>query len=75
MSIRAGGPAANSADRARAPLHQVLGQAAGWVWLWVSDVEPGSAHDMTAARRQAFPALYAADATLTAGITTRVSAG
>jgi hypothetical protein len=28
--------------------------------LWVSDAEPGSVHDITAARRHAFPALYAA---------------
>ena len=28
--------------------------------LWVSDVEPGSVHDITAARRHALPALYSA---------------
>lgn len=30
--------------------------------LWVSDVEPGSVHDLTAARRHALPALYKAAA-------------
>ena len=30
--------------------------------LWVSDVEPGSVHDLTAAREHALPALYAAAA-------------
>ncbi len=30
--------------------------------LWVSDTEPGSVHDLTAARRHAFGALYAAAA-------------
>jgi hypothetical protein len=30
--------------------------------LWVSDVEPGSVHDLTAARRHALPALYHAAA-------------
>ena len=30
--------------------------------LWVSDVEPGSVHDITAARRHALPALYRAAA-------------
>jgi hypothetical protein len=30
--------------------------------LWVSDVEPGSTHDLTAARAHALPALYAAAA-------------
>ena len=30
--------------------------------LWVSDVEPGSAHDITAARHHALPALYRAAA-------------
>ena len=30
--------------------------------LWVSDVEPGSVHDLTAARVHAFPALYPAAA-------------
>jgi DDE superfamily endonuclease len=31
--------------------------------LWVSDVEPGSVHDLTAARAHAFPALHPAAAT------------
>jgi hypothetical protein len=31
--------------------------------LWVSDVEPGSVHDITAARIHALPALYRAAAT------------
>jgi hypothetical protein len=31
--------------------------------LWVSDAEPGSAHDITAARIHALPALYRAAAT------------
>jgi hypothetical protein len=31
--------------------------------LWVSDVEPGSLHDITAARIHALPALYQAAAT------------
>jgi DDE superfamily endonuclease len=31
--------------------------------LWVSEVEPGSVHDITAARRHALPALYHAAAT------------
>jgi DDE superfamily endonuclease len=30
--------------------------------LWVSDVEPGSVHDLTAARHHALPALYHAAA-------------
>ena len=32
--------------------------------LWVSDAEPGSVHDLTAARRHALPALYSAAADL-----------
>jgi DDE superfamily endonuclease len=31
--------------------------------LWVSDAEPGSVHDITAARAYALPALYKAAAT------------
>jgi hypothetical protein len=31
--------------------------------LWVSEVEPGSVHDLTAARIHALPALYRAAAT------------
>jgi hypothetical protein len=34
--------------------------------LWVSDVEPGSVHDITAARAHALPALYPAAAGLPA---------
>jgi hypothetical protein len=36
--------------------------APGGFPLWVSDVEPGSVHDLTAARAHAFPALYRAPA-------------
>jgi hypothetical protein len=36
--------------------------APGGFPLWVSDVEPGSVHDLTAARAHAFPALYRAAA-------------
>jgi hypothetical protein len=32
--------------------------------IWVSDVEPGSEHDISCARRNALPALYAAASTL-----------
>jgi hypothetical protein len=32
--------------------------------LWISDVEPGSVHDITAARAHALPALYRAAADL-----------
>ena len=34
--------------------------APGGFPLWVSEVEPGSVHDLTAARAHAFPALYPA---------------
>jgi hypothetical protein len=37
--------------------------APGGLPLWVSDVEPGSVHDITAARIHALPALYRAAAT------------
>jgi DDE superfamily endonuclease len=37
--------------------------APGGFPLWVSDVEPGSVHDLTAARAHALPALYHAAAT------------
>jgi hypothetical protein len=37
--------------------------APGGFPLWVSDVEPGSVHDLTAARIHALPALYHAAAT------------
>ena len=37
--------------------------AAGGFPLWVSEVEPGSVHDITAARAHALPALYHAAAT------------
>jgi DDE superfamily endonuclease len=37
--------------------------APGGFPLWVSDVEPGSVHDITAARAHALPALYHAAAT------------
>ena len=40
--------------------------------LWVSDVEPGSVHDVTAARAHAFPALYPA---ATAGLPTLADPG
>jgi hypothetical protein len=40
--------------------------------LWVSDVEPGSVHDITAARAHALPALYAAAA---AGLPTLADPG
>lgn len=40
--------------------------------LWVSDVEPGSTHDLTAARHHALPALYPAAA---AGLPTLADAG
>jgi hypothetical protein len=40
--------------------------------LWVSDVEPGSVHDLTAARVHAFPALYPAAA---AGLPTLADPG
>jgi hypothetical protein len=36
--------------------------APGGFPLWVSDVEPGSVHDLIAARTHAFPALYPAAA-------------
>ena len=36
--------------------------APGGFPLWVSDAEPGSVHDITAARRNALPALYQAAA-------------
>ena len=38
--------------------------APGGFPLWVSDVEPGSVHDLTAARIHALPALYRAAADL-----------
>lgn len=38
---------------------QVIASPAGWP-LWTSPVEPGSTHDLTCARRHAFPALYPA---------------
>jgi hypothetical protein len=41
-------------------VHAVL--APGGFPLWVSEVEPGSVHDLTAARTHAFPALYPAAA-------------
>ena len=37
--------------------------ATGGFPLWISPVEPGSVHDLTAARRHALPALYPAAAT------------
>ena len=37
--------------------------APGGFPLWVSDAEPGSVHDLTAARAHALPALYHAAAT------------
>ena len=40
--------------------------------LWVSEVEPGSVHDLTAARANAFPALYPAAA---AGLPTLADPG
>jgi hypothetical protein len=40
--------------------------------LWVSQVEPGSVHDLTAARAHAFPALYPAAA---AGLPTLADPG
>jgi hypothetical protein len=40
---------------------QVLADPTGWP-AWVSDVEPGSTHDITAARIHALPALYPAAA-------------
>jgi hypothetical protein len=40
---------------------QVLTDPTGYP-VWVSDVEPGSTHDITAARAHAFPALYPAAA-------------
>ena len=40
--------------------------------LWVSEVEPGSVHDLTAARAHAFPALYLAAA---AGLPTLADPG
>ena len=46
--------------------------APGGFPLWVSDVEPGSVHDITAARTHALPALYAAVA---AGLAARADAG
>lgn len=36
--------------------------APGGFPLWISDVEPGSVHDLTAARARALPALYRAAA-------------
>jgi hypothetical protein len=44
-----------------APNIQVLTDPTGYP-VWVSDVEPGSTHDLTAARAHAFPALYPAAA-------------
>jgi DDE superfamily endonuclease len=46
--------------------------APGGFPLWVSDVEPGSVHDLTAARARAFPALYPAAA---AGLPTLADPG
>ena len=46
--------------------------APGGLPLWVSDAEPGSVHDITAARTHALPALYAAAA---AGLTILADAG
>jgi DDE superfamily endonuclease len=46
--------------------------APGGFPLWVSDVEPGSVHDLTAARAHAFPALYPAAA---AGLPTLADPG
>jgi hypothetical protein len=40
---------------------QVLTDPTGYP-VWVSDVEPGSTHDITAARTHALPALYPAAA-------------
>lgn len=41
---------------------QVVCDPTGWP-VWVSDVEPGSTHDITAARTHALPALYPAATT------------
>jgi hypothetical protein len=46
--------------------------APGGFPLWVSDAEPGSVHDLTAARTHAFPALYPAAA---AGLPALADAG
>jgi hypothetical protein len=46
--------------------------APGGFPLWVSDAEPGSVHDITAARRNALPALYQAAA---AGLVTLADPG
>jgi hypothetical protein len=46
--------------------------APGGFPLWVSDAEPGSVHDLTAARAHAFPALYPAAA---AGLPTLADPG
>ena len=50
---------------------QVLADPAGWP-VWVSDVEPGSTHDITAARLHALPALYP---TAAAGLPTLTDKG
>jgi DDE superfamily endonuclease len=50
---------------------QVLTDPDGWP-VWVSDVEPGSVHDITAARLHALPALYPAAA---AGLPTLTDKG
>jgi DDE superfamily endonuclease len=51
----------------------VLPRASTWgVPLWISPVEPGSVHDLTAARAHAFPALYPAAA---AGLPTLADPG
>jgi hypothetical protein len=50
---------------------QVLTGPDGWP-VWVSDVEPGSTHDITAARVHALPALYPAAA---AGLPTLTDKG
>jgi hypothetical protein len=50
---------------------QVLADPDGWP-VWVSDVEPGSTHDITAARIHALPALYP---TAAAGLPTLTDKG
>jgi hypothetical protein len=44
-------------------LRQALKRAPNGLPLWLSAAEPGSVHDITAARRDALPALYRAAAT------------
>lgn len=50
---------------------QVVADPTGWP-IWVSDVEPGSTHDITAARLHALPALYP---TAAAGLPTLTDKG